>query len=227
VIARFAERSRKLVDIELIPRERTSLVGYISGGEVVAEQERCAFLRARLPGAEALPGATWEAYEGAVLAVAGPAERPALQALLANYRKRHPGVSVGQFAEHLAAVAPILEANAALLASVRATAARNQDVYLTGDHMDVYFATSVRKRWGFEDLFDFVNRLMAEPGLVRLNLRHFEPTQAFICGDPPEDKPGGGLGTARPAEHRLLLQTLPPQEQNVHACANDRTMEGV
>lgn len=177
--ARFAERSPKLVDIELIPREHTPLVGYISAGEVVAEGERCIFLRNRLPSPDALPGATWQAYEESVLAAAGPAERPALQALLANYLKRHPGASVGQFAEHLAAVTPVLEGNAALLASVRATATRNQDVYLTWDHMDVYFATSMRKRWEFEDLFDFVNRLMAEPGLAGLNLRHFDPTQAF------------------------------------------------
>ena len=44
--ADFAERSPKLVDVELIPREHTSLVGYISAGEVVAEGERCMFLRA-------------------------------------------------------------------------------------------------------------------------------------------------------------------------------------
>ena len=56
---------------------------------------------------------------------------------------------------------------------------RNQDVYLTWDHMDVYFATSMRKRWEFEDLFDFVSGLMTQPALAGLNLRHFDPTQAF------------------------------------------------
>ena len=45
--------------------------------------------------------------------------------------------------------------------------------------MDVYFATSMRKRWEFEDLFDFVNGLMDQPVLRGLNLRHFDPTQAF------------------------------------------------
>jgi hypothetical protein len=177
--ARFAERSPKLVDIDLIPREQTSLVGYISAGEVVAEDERCAFLRARLPAADALPGATWPAFEEAVLAAAGASERPALKVLLANYLKRNTGATVAQFAAHLASVAPVLEGNAARLASVRATAMRNQDIYLTWDHMDVYFATSMRKRWEFEDLFDFVNGLMADPALAALNLRHFDPTQAF------------------------------------------------
>ena len=58
-------------------------------------------------------------------------------------------------------------------------ARQNQDIYLTWDHMDVYFATSMRKKWEFEDLFDFVNGLMADPRLAALNLRHFDPTQAF------------------------------------------------
>lgn len=177
--AAFAKRSPKLVDVELIPREHTALVGYISAGEVVAEGERCTFLRAQLPAADALPGATWESYEEGVLAAAGAAERPALQAVVVNYRARHPGATVAQFAAYLAEVAPVLEGNAGLLTSVRARATRNQDVYLTWDHMDVYFATSMRKRWEFEDLFDFVSGLMAQAALTGLNLRQFDPTQAF------------------------------------------------
>lgn len=177
--ARFAARSPKLVDITLIPREHTSLVGYISAGEVVAEDERCAFLRAQLPAADALPAATWPAFEEAVLTAAGAPEHPALKSLLAGYRKRNPEATVTQFAAHLESVAPVFRANADRLAAVRATATRNQDIYLTWDHMDVYFATSMRKRWEFEDLFDFVNGLMAAPALAALNLRHFDPTQAF------------------------------------------------
>ena len=45
--------------------------------------------------------------------------------------------------------------------------------------MDVYFATSMRKRWEYEDLFDFVKTLMAHPELADLRLRHFDPTQAY------------------------------------------------
>jgi hypothetical protein len=179
LINRFKERSPKLVDIDLIPREHTSLVGYISAGEVVAEDLRCQFLRDRLPSQEAMPGVDWPAYEEKALAAAGEAERPALKLLLANFRKRNPDAGVAQFAAHLAEVAPVFEGNAGRLAAVRAKATRNQDIYLTWDHMDVYFATSMRKRWEFEDLFDFVNCLMADPALAALNLRHFDPTQAF------------------------------------------------
>src|SRR5205085_5728589 len=51
----------------------------------------------------------------------------------------------------------------------------------TWDHMDVYFATSMRKRWEFEDLYDFVNGLMTRPELSDLNLRYFDPTQSYTA----------------------------------------------
>ena len=54
-------------------------------------------------------------------------------------------------------------------------------MYLTWDHMDVYFATSMRKRWEFEDLFDFVHELMGRPELEGLNVRHFDPTQSYTA----------------------------------------------
>jgi hypothetical protein len=88
---RFAGRSPKLADIDLIPREHTSLVGYISAGEVVAEGERCTFLRALLPAPDALPGATWEAFEAALQGAAGAAELPALRPSSRTTRGGTPG----------------------------------------------------------------------------------------------------------------------------------------
>jgi hypothetical protein len=104
---RFAERSPKLVDIDLIPREQTSLVGYISAAEVVAEDERCRFLQGHIPTGADLAAATWDKLEASVSA-AGAAERPALSSLLSNYRKRHTGATVADLASHLTDVAPIL-----------------------------------------------------------------------------------------------------------------------
>jgi hypothetical protein len=176
--AAFPSRSPKLVDIELIPRGDTPLVGYVSAREVVAEDERCRFLQANLPDASSLPAAEWPAYE-VLLAAAPLDERDALQATVANYRKRHVGASLAQFASYLGEVATTLQENTTRFNSVRQVATRNQNVYLTWDHVDVYFATSMRKRWEFEDLFDFVNGMVADPQLVGMNLRHFDPTQAF------------------------------------------------
>jgi hypothetical protein len=124
-------------------------------------------------------GRAWAAYEQAIVASAGPEERQPLRAIVANYRKRHPGATIAQFADYLREGAAVLRAGAARLDSVRQMATRNQNIYLTWDDMDVYFATSMRKRWEFEDLFDFVNGLVADPQLAGLGLRHFDPTQAF------------------------------------------------
>jgi hypothetical protein len=179
ILADLAARGPKLVDIELIPRGETPLVGYISAGEVVAEGERCAFLRAHLPGPDVLSGADWPAYEDSLSTAAETGEQLALRATVAGYRKRYPGATLAQFAAYLGDVVPGLQEKAARLDAVREMARRNQDIYLTWDHMDVYFATSMRKRWEFEDLFDFVNGLMIAPQLAGLNLRHFDPTQAF------------------------------------------------
>ncbi len=139
----------------------------------------CAFLQAHLPGPVVLPEVDWPAYEDSLGAAAEPGEQLALRTMVASYRKRFPGATLAQFAAHLGEIGPRLEENSARLDAVREVARRNQDIYLTWDHMDVYFATSMRKRWEFEDLFDFVNGLMADPQLAALNLRHFDPTQAF------------------------------------------------
>jgi hypothetical protein len=45
--------------------------------------------------------------------------------------------------------------------------------------MDVYFATSMRKRWEYEDLFDFVKELMNHDELKDLATRYFDPTQSY------------------------------------------------
>lgn len=114
-----------------------------------------------------------------MLANADQREHRPLRTILANYRARHEGASVADFATYLGGILPQLDERSARLDEVRARAVRNQDVYLTWDHMDVYFATSMRKRWEFEDLYDFVNGLMARAELADLNLRYFDPTQSY------------------------------------------------
>ena len=141
----LARRGEKLVDIELIPRDDTPLVGYISAGEVIAESERCAFLQKHLHDADGLPRSDWQMCEESLTAADDPRERSTLGAMVSSYRRRFPEALVAQFASYLGGVAPILQGNATRLSQVRGIAARNQDIYLTWDHMDVYFATSMRK----------------------------------------------------------------------------------
>jgi len=56
----------------------------------------------------------------------------------------------------------------------------NTDIYLTWDYMDIYVATSMRNRWEYEETFDFLRAVFADPRLKKLNIRHFDPTQS-IC----------------------------------------------
>lgn len=55
---------------------------------------------------------------------------------------------------------------------------RNTDIYLTWDYMDVYVATSMRKRWEFEETAEFVLELFGKETIRKLKLRYFDPTQS-------------------------------------------------
>lgn len=181
IVRRFESRSPKLVDIDPIPRADTPLVGYLSAGEIIAECERARLLKSVLPSDAGLPRAEWDSYRERVRGAAKPEEHPPLLSVLDNFRARSPEATVTDFANQLAEVLPLLEGREQVLAEVRRKATRNQDVYLTWDYMAVYFATSMRKRWEYEDLYDFVNGLMAHPELIGLKLRHFDPTQAYTA----------------------------------------------
>jgi hypothetical protein len=179
LVERFTARSPKLVDVDSIARQDTPLVGYLSAGQIGAEFVRAKFLQELLPPLAGRPAASWESYQTAIFATANSKEHSPLMAVLSNFRARNSGATIADFAAHLEVVVAQLEERKRTLEAVRRRATRNQDIYLTWDHMDVYFATSMRKRWEYEDLYDFVNGLMASSELTDLNLRHFDPTQAY------------------------------------------------
>jgi hypothetical protein len=176
---RFANRVEKLLDVELIPKADTPFVGYLAPGEVLAEFERAKFLKQLLPKPAQLAKLDWPAFIALVAGATGAAERPALESVVARYRLRYPAHGLTEFAAHLDKVVAQLAERDARIKEVRAIATRNQDIYLTWDHMDVYFATSMRKQWEFEDLFDFVEGVMSNKELTALQIRYFNPTQAF------------------------------------------------
>lgn len=178
-ISRFGGRSSKLVDIAPIAREDTPLVGYLSAGEIIAESERVRLLKDVLAEELKRGQATWESYQQQVLIRAKQAEHAALVAIITNFKSRYLDKTLADFATFLENSSSLLAERSDVLTDVRSRAGRNQDVYLTWDHMDVYFATSMRKRWEYEDLFDFVNQLMERSEIADLKLRHFDPTQAY------------------------------------------------
>ena len=73
------------------------------------------------------------------------------------------------------------EALAAQASSKRVQAAgiRNHQAYLVSDHLDVYIATSMRRRHEYAEVSEFANRLFSEDKLKSLGLRWFDPTQAY------------------------------------------------
>lgn len=59
---------------------------------------------------------------------------------------------------------------------------RNHEAYLASDHMDVYVATSMRERFDFFFVNAFCGKVFSDTRLRKLNLRYFDPTQAY-CHD--------------------------------------------
>ncbi len=58
----------------------------------------------------------------------------------------------------------------------------NQEAYLASDHLDVYVATSMRKRHEYLMVNGLVNKIFGGVVLSDLKLRWFDPTQAY-CND--------------------------------------------
>jgi hypothetical protein len=163
--------------VENIPREDTPLVGYLSATQIVAEAERSKLLRVA---AKAVgKGSSWNAFEKVIRELSNPEEQLAVIGMIRNYQSRHPDRTLDDFAAYIAEVAPEIDKRHARLQQVQAIATRNQDIYLTWDHMDVYFATSMRKAWEFADLFDFISGLMKRPAIQELKVRFFDPTQSY------------------------------------------------
>ncbi|HEY3927677.1 MAG TPA: hypothetical protein VGL89_04845, partial [Candidatus Koribacter sp.] len=109
--------------------------------------------------------------------VSKPDEAPSVIALLDKLEIRK---TVPESARaYLKNVTPKLKQRKARLDDVQARGIKNQDVYLTWDEMDVYFATSMRKAWEYEDLYDFIKELMSSPHVSDLAIRFFDPTQSY------------------------------------------------
>ncbi|HEY0656190.1 MAG TPA: hypothetical protein VGD65_23815 [Chryseosolibacter sp.] len=56
---------------------------------------------------------------------------------------------------------------------------RNQEAYLASDHMDVYVATSMREKHEFLLVSRLCEKIFGSKELADLNLRYFDPTQAY------------------------------------------------
>lgn len=69
-----------------------------------------------------------------------------------------------------------------VLERVQENGTRNHRAYLSSDHLDVYIATSMRRRHEYIEVAEFAQQLFKQDLLSSLNLRWFDPTQAY-CPD--------------------------------------------
>ena len=176
----FSRRSPKLLEIDPISRDQTFLIGYLSARQIIDDNVYAELLLAAAHEALAQGSASWDVFEKRVAEVCKERQRAHVLSVIERYRKANIGAGVQELASVLEKEnLPRLQKRLAELNEAQRRATDNQDIYLTWDHMDVYFATSMRKRWEFEDLFDFVSGLMSRPELAELNLRYFDPTQSF------------------------------------------------
>jgi len=175
--AYFQSRQAKLLEIERIEKGQTPFVGYLSANEVRADFRRCELLLAAVETVGA--AGAWDDLLTTVREMAQQEEFQLLEATIKNFREANPRADLARLAEFLKESFERIEHLAKTVDSVLTRATRNQGTYLTWDHMDVYFATSMRKAWEYKDLYEFIDRLMAADEIRDLGLRYFDPTQAY------------------------------------------------
>lgn len=177
---RFKARAAALMSVRAISRDETYMVGYLSAAEVVADKKRAQSIKQAVSECPddwaALETRAGEPYQDVVEAAM---VRHTARAVRARSGKAdRPADLIGAIDQGLEQIAQVERR----VEEVRAIATRNTDVYLTWDHMDIYFATSMRKKWEYEDLHDFVNSLMKRKDFQGLNVRYFDPTQSYDAG---------------------------------------------
>lgn len=185
-LQRFRSRKPKLLEIDGLDRELTPYVGYLSAGQISAERDRCELLCRAIEQVGKL--ADWDNYLEEVESLARVEEHPVLLEVIENYRARFPASTFAEWGQFLETSLGTLSELRSQVRDVRRRATQNQNTYLTWDHMDVYFATSMRKAWEYEDLYDFIENLMSADELKELapvdhpegqHIRYFDPTQSY------------------------------------------------
>lgn len=65
------------------------------------------------------------------------------------------------------------------IAKVQELGKANQRKYLTYDHIDVYVATSMRKKGDYVSVAQFIEKVFRHQSLKDMKVRHFDPTQSY------------------------------------------------
>lgn len=101
-----------------------------------------------------------------------------VEKILSNYFKKPRRVDVREFEVFISKSAlKLVDLHNRMMRS-RNIGNVNTGIYLTWDYMDVYLATSMRKKWEFETVSKFAKQLFNNKKLQSLQLRYFDPTQS-------------------------------------------------
>jgi hypothetical protein len=196
-------REKKILDIKKIPMKDTPLLGYISSAEIREEHRIAKELTEKL-----LPAS--DTLDNLLSALNSMREKVKNQEkevgvvdttiqLIQKFRDiTGKNVALTDLKRRLKLDMPKIEACHQTLEKTEAEGNKNTDIYLTWDNIDIYFATSMRKSWEYEEFFNFVSVLMKQPisgnlpkklekfknelqgkTLEELKIRYFDPTQSY------------------------------------------------
>lgn len=176
LLKKITQRQPRVVEIKPIARDRTYLLGYLSAGQAVRELARAQKLihLIQTEGSESL-----EKLSEVITENVSTEEASVLSTLVERWASHNDPSTINELESQLQADLSKLKALDTATMEVQKQGEGNTDIYLTWDHMDVYFATSMRKKWEYEQLHDFVQTLMNTDVIKPLSLRYFDPTQSF------------------------------------------------
>lgn len=162
LLADFKGRSAPLLRIDKIARDDTYLLGYLSAKTIAVDVERYAALIREIRD-------DWHDWPDVTV----PSK------VIDAYKAASPAATLDEFRKFLKESEPEILKLDQRIDKVRDRAKRNQDVYLTWDHMDVYFATSMRKSWEYEELYDYIAELLRSWSVKRSQYPLFRPDSEF------------------------------------------------
>jgi len=168
----YRNRHQKIIDIDRIAKDGTWLLGYLSAQDLKEDYKLLFALINRLePGEFRSKRIQDELYKGFELDEIEDIRD------LANSLSNKEIDTLRNKREKITKDIDKLRRNRK---KVIDRALKNTDIYLTWDYMDVYVATSMRDKWEYDAVYDFIDQVFYNSELQKYKLRFFDPTQSFV-----------------------------------------------
>jgi len=178
-VSKFEARKDPILEIDRIEKEDTHYVGHVSPKKILAEASTATKLQKLVSERIEESRDGFSELDAVVAGMGDIPEKTIAEGVVAGFRRQQPGSGLREFLASLRDASEKLGELEKRVGQIRKRAEHNLETYLTWDHMDVYFATSMREQWEYQSLFEFVSSVVTSPGLAGLKLRYFDPTQSF------------------------------------------------